>query len=113
MTLEVNEIYELLFNKLSPESKWFLFVLYKERGALNKERLRNVANNQYQKFIGNSSTNLIVSRHGLDIHTARLEGAGLVHVEEIGRIRMYSLSKLGKELLAYLTISSRPSTSKA
>lgn len=102
MALDKLQIYEILAKHLSEESKWFLFTLAQEKGPMHKEKLRDMANEQFKKNNPNHSTSLIVSRHGLDIHTARLEGAGLVHVQEIGRIRMYSLTELGQELLTYL-----------
>lgn len=101
--METFQIYNILVKHLSEESKWFLFALSKEQGPMHKEKLRDVANEQFKKINGDQSTSLIVSRHGLDIHTARLEGAGLVDVQEIGRVRMYSLTELGQELLTYLT----------
>lgn len=102
MALEKKDIYDLLVQNLSTESKWFIFALSKEKNPLHKENLRDVANEQYKKANQPKNDNLIASRHGLDIHTARLEGAGLVVVQEIGRVRMYSLSEMGQELLSYL-----------
>lgn len=102
MALEKKDIYDILVKNLSNESKWFIFALSKEKNPLHKENLRDVANEQYKKANQPKNKNLIASRHGLDIHTARLEGAGLVEVKEIGRVRMYSLSELGQELLSYL-----------
>lgn len=97
---------EILANNLSNESKWFLWALMKEKGSLHKEQLRDIANEGYREMqlrSGNLKPSpLVPSRHGLDIHTARLEGAGLVSVKEIGRIRMYSLTELGQELLNYV-----------
>lgn len=103
---EREEFLEILAQNLSNESKWFLWALMKEKDALHKEKLKDIANMGYREMLkseGKDATGaaLVSSRHGLDIHTARLEGAGLVKVQEIGRIRMYSLTKLGEDLLRY------------
>lgn len=107
MSLEKQNIYDILVDNLSTESRWFLFALSKASTSLNKESLRDLANEQHKLATQGKTNNLIASRHSLDIHTARLEGAGLVEVTEIGRIRMYSITELGKELLKYLTIKSK------
>lgn len=101
MSLDKKNIFDILTANLSDESRWFLFALSKEKNPLHKENLRDVANELFKANKDNTS-NLIASRHSLDIHTARLEGAGLVEVKEIGRVRMYSLTDLGHELLTYI-----------
>lgn len=105
MSLDKEKIMGILTENLSEESKWFLWALKIENGSLHKEKLRDITNENYRKMQikeGNPNPQpLVQSRHGLDIHTARLEGAGLVTVKEVGRIRMYSLSTLGLELLEY------------
>lgn len=97
---------DVLKKNLSIESKWFLLILLQQSEAINKEQLRELANQLYmdnEKKKGNETPNqLISSRYLLDIHTARLEGAGLVQVKEIGRMRLYSITDLGKTLIDFL-----------
>lgn len=101
--------YEKIFDKLqeslSLQSKWFLVTLITENRDLHKEELRNLANDAYKKKVtGSGSDDLLVpSRYNLDLHTARLEGAGLVNVKEVGRVRIYSVSTLGIEFFKYAT----------
>ncbi len=104
--MQENEFLDILSEHLSNESKWFLFILQQEGKPINKELLKDMANESFsnrnsEKGIPNNEP-LIPSRHLLDIHTARLEGAGLVDVEKLGRIRMYSITSLGKRLLEYI-----------
>lgn len=100
------EFLEILANNLSNESKWFLTVLMREDNSLHKEELRDLANNSYRDYLIKKGEELISplipSRHGLDIHTARLEGAGLVSVKEYGRVRRYSITPLGEALLGFI-----------
>ncbi|MCM3390577.1 hypothetical protein LG296_19625 (plasmid) [Ureibacillus chungkukjangi] len=95
----------ILNNNLSIESKWFLIKLLNQSEPINKDKLRDIVNDSYidlEKSRGNENPKpLITSRYLLDIHTARLEGAGLVHVKELGRMRLYSITDLGKELLNF------------
>jgi len=94
--------FEMLAENLSNESKWFLVILEQESPNLvNKELLWEKVNDLYSKA-KKSEESLIKSRYVLDIHTARLEGAGLVKVERIGQIRMYSITAIGLKLLKYL-----------
>ena len=106
-------IMEILLENLSEESKFFLFALDSE-SYLPKEKLKEIANKNYQLLYDAQKSNpdkqsnvctieppLIQSRHGLDIHTARLEGAGLVTVEKIGQARVYKITDLGKMLLKF------------
>lgn len=99
------EFLEILANNLSNESKWFLWTLLRAKDSLHKEELKDLANSAYKEFkTKNGEINplpLIASRHGLDIHTARLEGAGLVTVKEYGRVRRYSLTNVGEDVLKY------------
>ncbi len=103
--LQETEFLEILRENLTEESKWFLFILLQEGKPINKALLNDMANEAYAKRQyerGQSTSELLIpSRHLLDIHTARLEGAGLVKVEKLGRIRMYSITALGEKLLNY------------
>lgn len=101
--MEVN-FFKILYENLSVESKWFLVVLVQQKDYINKEQLRDLTNKAYVKakeLDENNGTPLISSRYLLDIHTARLEGAGLVEVKEMGRMRLYMITTLGKQLLEY------------
>lgn len=79
---------------------WGMAILKREGIPINKEKLRDLVN-EYYKEKKNVSTNLINSRHTLDIFAAKLEGAALVQVSDLGRAKVYSLSKLGEELIRY------------
>lgn len=96
------KFFEMLAENLSNESKWFLVILEQESpNHVNKELLREKVNELYSE-IKKSEELLINSRYVLDIHTARLEGAGLVKVERIGKVRMYSITDFGLKLIDYL-----------
>lgn len=101
-----SQILNILSVNLSEESKWFLWTLIQEKRELHKEELRDMANHSFlerTKQQGSEEIKLVTSRHGLDIHTARLEGAGLVVVRSLGRVRLYSVTPLGTELFEYIT----------
>jgi hypothetical protein len=92
------QILQVLSDRLE-EGSWFLAVLKKANGtSISKEKLKNAVNELYREQFGED---LIKSRHSIDIYTARIEGAGLVDIQEIGRARVYQLSKLGEELINY------------
>lgn len=98
---QLEEIINILKSRLTNESKIFLYVLL-ESGPLYKDELKDLANERYHSAAGilpNNDNPLINSRHAMDIHTARLEGAGLVDIKFQGRVKLYQLSKLGKLLL--------------
>lgn len=84
------------------ESKWILAVLYRDREKepIGKEKLKTLANEYYTETTGELE-NLITSRYILDVFTARLEGAGLVRISRYGQVRMYSISKLGEEIIQF------------
>lgn len=111
-----NEILNILAENLTLESKWFLWTLIKEQRELHKEELRDLANLAYidrsRKQNESPETQLVTSRHGLDIHAARLEGAGLVKVRHVGRVRLYSVTPLGKELFEFMTNKSTDNTNE-
>ncbi|MFC0273769.1 hypothetical protein ACFFIX_20490 [Metabacillus herbersteinensis] len=70
-------------------------------GPLLKEEIMERVNTYYKEKM-KTNENLIASKHTLNIYAARLEGAGLVNVKELGRARMYSRSELADELTAYM-----------
>lgn len=108
--MEVN-YFGILTENLSLESKWFLVILQQQKEAINKEQLWQLTNQFYlsveEKKGTENPSQLISSRYSLDIHAARLEGAGLVQVKELGRMRLYSITLLGKQLLEYLQKASK------
>lgn len=68
---------------------------------MNKELLGELVNETYQQQT-QSQKKLLGSRHMLDEMAAKLEGAGLVDVSEMGRARMYKLSLLGDEVILHI-----------
>jgi len=93
------KFFEMLAENLSNESKWFLVILEQESpNHLNRELLWEKVNELYAEY-NKSEESLINSRYVLDIHTARLEGAGLVKVEKIGKLRLYSITDFGLKLI--------------
>lgn len=93
------EILQNLLEQLG-DGVWGLAILKREGTPINKEKFRDLINDYYQE---NRETDekLIKSRHTLDIFAARLEGAGLVRVSELGRAKVYTLSQLGEELIKF------------
>ncbi|GEL05547.1 hypothetical protein [Rummeliibacillus stabekisii] len=96
-----NEIMAILKEHLSVESKSILLTLKLAETPLRKEVLWEKTNENLQK-VDESDRKLLSSRYVLDIHTARLEGAGLVDVEVMGRIRVYSISDFGLDFLNFI-----------
>ncbi|MDX8367931.1 hypothetical protein [Cytobacillus sp. IB215665] len=95
------EILDILLDRLE-EGTWVLAALKTAPKPLLKEQLRDKVNELYSEKTGADETQqLISSRYILDTYTSRLEGAGLVNVEVIGRARLFSLSELAHELLEY------------
>ncbi|MGE7921206.1 hypothetical protein ACQKM9_20030 [Viridibacillus sp. NPDC093762] len=96
---------DILKKNLSDESKWILSALITSTNPTSKEKLWELTNTLYiEKGISNDPTaKIISSRYVLDIHTARLEGAGLVEVTALGRIRVYSVSEFGRMLITHLS----------
>lgn len=93
-----DEILQALLDRLG-DGQWMLAVLMTHNKPLNKEKLGSLTNEFYRKF---KNKDLIGSRHTLDELTARLEGAGLVDIPDLGgRARFYVISKLGKELIQF------------
>lgn len=80
---------------------WVMAALKSSGKPINKERIREVTNQYYRERNIDVKVMPIRSRHTLDEVTARLEGAGLVDVMGKGRAKMYSLSRLGQELIEY------------
>lgn len=81
-----------------------MLALRDAKKPLLKEQLKDEVNRIYlekKKSADNDLKPLVTSRYVLDRFTQRLEGAGLVDVEEIGKARLYSLSKLGNQFLEY------------
>lgn len=109
--IQANEIMNIIRDNLSNESQWILFTLKGAKSPLRKELLWEQTNEIHSKFkkddekslqTNNKDEKLLSSRYVLDIHTARLEGAGLVEVEVLGRVRLYKITNWGKEFLEYI-----------
>jgi DNA-binding transcriptional ArsR family regulator len=96
-TLTREQILEFILEGLGT-SLYLLGILNKE-GPLHKEQLKEATNEFYAAK--NNGEKLIGSRHSLDVLTAKLEGAGVVTVTEVGRSRLFRLSKLGEEIINY------------
>jgi hypothetical protein len=82
------------------EGLWVLAALKKAKKPVSKEKLGEATNAHYRQ-VWPDQPPLIPSRHALDILLARLEGGALVSRMEIGRNRMYSISRLGKEIILF------------
>lgn len=82
------------------EGLWVLAALKKAQKPVSKENLGKATNAHYRQ-VWPDQPPLIPSRHALDMMLARLEGGALVNRVEIGRNRMYSISRLGKEIIAF------------
>ncbi|MCY9665854.1 hypothetical protein M5X11_12905 [Paenibacillus alginolyticus] len=98
--LSREQILSILADRLG-HGKWALAILKKENRPLNKELLGELVNEAYQQQT-QSQKKLLGSRHMLDEMAAKLEGAGLVDVSEMGRARMYKLSLLGDEVILHI-----------
>lgn len=98
--LSREQILTILSDRLG-NGKWALAILKKENRPLNKELLGELVNESYQQQ-ARDGKKLLGSRHMLDEMAARLEGAGLVDVSEVGRARLYQLSQLGEELILHI-----------
>ncbi|QST02875.1 hypothetical protein IMZ31_20205 (plasmid) [Pontibacillus sp. ALD_SL1] len=110
--MERDDIMKLLADRLN-DNRYMLLGLAKYEHNFDrspsKMQLMDYANKLYEKAVEqgietpeNPEQPLIGSRHVLDVYAAKLEGAGLVNVEEIGRVRVFRLSKFGRELLQYI-----------
>lgn len=97
------DIIKILVDNLTFESKWLLGVLIKQNEKIPKEELWKQTNEEYRKQFPNEEKPLIKTRHFLDTHITRLEGAGLVDLKKVGQTRLYSISELGRIVLAKVT----------
>lgn len=72
---------------------------------MNKKQLWEAANLSYLKLQQEKKVpepkRLIASRYSLDLNMARLEGAGLVDVKYMGAVAVYTITKLGQDLLSH------------
>jgi DNA-binding transcriptional ArsR family regulator len=96
--MDKDQIIKILSDRLKDDGLYFLAVLDRLHSPILKEQLRDAVNEHYEAKRGKK---LINSRYTLDIWTARLEGAGLVDVTEVGRARLYSLTNLGRYVIEY------------
>lgn len=98
--LSVDYIFDIFTERMQQEGIWFMLALRDAKKPLLKEQLKDEVNRIFMEK-KNQSNPLVTSRYILDRYTERLEGAGLVNVDEIGKARLYSLSKLGQDFLEY------------
>lgn len=102
--ISVESIFEIFTERLNNEGIWFMLALRDAQKPLLKEQLKEEVNRIYiekNTRLDKQQKPLISSRYILDRYTERLEGAGLVNVDDIGKARLYSLSELGHEFLNY------------
>lgn len=90
------DILLILKTNLSEQSKWLLYTLThsKENELLPKEILWEKTNALFQSHNKNNNK-VISSRYILDIHTSRLEGAGLIAFEQFGKVKCYKITDFG------------------
>ena len=98
--MSVDELFHILYERCKDEGLMFLVALEDANEPLLKDKLKDQVNRFYKNTY-NIDEDLIKSRHTLDTWTARLEGAALVDVKEIGRARMYSITDLGRTMIEY------------
>lgn len=97
----MENIIQLLQERLTVESRWLLASLLIEKQFVPKERLWELANEHFHKQKGNNDKPLIKSRHFLDNFMHRLEGAALVDVQKVGQARLYKITSLGEHVLKF------------
>lgn len=103
MSLTLEDVLDVLKERMSKESLLLLSTIKVQNEAIAKEELWRLANENYKaRQPDQSGKDFIASRYTLDIHTARLEGAGLVDIKTYGRIRTYTMSSLGLEFWKYI-----------
>ncbi|EOO09637.1 hypothetical protein IGA_06265 [Bacillus cereus HuA3-9] len=105
ISMSSSEIIDVLCENLN-DGIWALRVLYAE-GAMNKEKLWDCINQYHKDYQIENEKNyegkkILPSRYSLDIMTARLEGAGLISVKAIGRVRICDVTNLGFALIKEL-----------
>jgi DNA-binding transcriptional ArsR family regulator len=97
--MDKDKILHILSERLQPEGLYFLVVLIRSDISIPKEKLGETVNEMYRA--NHNGADLVKTRFALDTWTSRLHGAALVDIREVGRVRLYSISELGKELLEY------------
>lgn len=103
MSLSKEEIFKVLKESLTRESLLLFTTIHQQQSPIAKEELWKLANKQYRlRQTENMDKDFIASRYILDLHIARLEGAGLINVKIYGRIRTYTISTLGNEFWSYI-----------
>lgn len=95
-----------LKERLTLESDFILRTLYKESKPINKLKIATMTNElfsqQAEQYGKKKDTDLIDTRYLLDVSMSRLDAAGLVNIDVVGRVRMYEISDLGIELLKHI-----------
>ncbi|EJV74170.1 hypothetical protein IG3_05875 [Bacillus cereus HuA2-1] len=105
ISMSSQEIIDTLCDTLN-DGIWALRVLDLE-GTMHKEGLWEFVNKFHKEYQieheGNyEGKKILPSRYSLDIMTARLEGAGLITFRQLGRVRIYQVSKLGNVVIKEL-----------
>lgn len=103
MFLTYQEAIEEISKRTTKESRTLLYTI--KDHSLNKMQMWESANLEYlkmqQKRGVEEPRKLIASRYSLDLNMARLEGGGLADVKSVGVVRIYTITKMGQDLLAY------------
>lgn len=103
VSLGKEDILQILKNSLTRESLLLFTTIHQQQSPIAKEELWKLANKQYRmRQTEKLEKEFIASRYILDLHIARLEGAGLINVKIYGRIRTYTISALGYEFWSYI-----------
>lgn len=102
MAMSREEILSLIEENMSLESQLLFSLLRIQSQPIAKEELWKLANVQKKLEGKEEDEKNINSRYTLDINIAKLEGAGLVKVKAYGRIRTYTLSRLGQEFVEFV-----------
>jgi hypothetical protein len=92
------QILTRLLKQIGESGLWMMGALQKAGKPMPKERLRIITNEHRR---AQEEGDMIRSRHTLDQISSKLEGAGMIDIECIGRTKMYTLSDLGEELIRF------------
>lgn len=96
--MEKNDILEVLRTRNKGAGLAILNVLKKADSKLTRKELTKQTD---ELLVANQLERVFRSRHGIEKYIAKLDGAGLIDIEEFGTSHLYSLSELGDELIKY------------
>lgn len=103
LSINKEDIFDIFAERLE-NGIWLILALKEKNKPILKDHLKDEVNQLYitkKSSNGSAIAPIITSRYVLDRYTNRLEGAGLVNVENIGKARLYSLSPLAYEFIEY------------